>query len=242
MKNEILSIENMRKTIKGKNLISKVNFTVFEGEIVGLLGPNGAGKTTVMKCITGLMRVSEGTIEIAKERVDFKSSDYLVNVGAIIEYPAFYEYMTGWKNLEQFARISKASIGEAHMQKVVDLVKLNDVIHDKVKTYSLGMKQRLGLAQALIHNPKLLILDEPMNGLDPRGVMELRDLLVFLADTGVAVIVSSHLLSEIEKIASRVLFIDRGLIVGDENLDTKMGSTTSLEERYMQITAGGSTA
>ncbi|MCL2606934.1 MAG: ATP-binding cassette domain-containing protein [Coriobacteriia bacterium] len=238
MEREVLVVRGLRKTIRGRNLVCEIAFTVSEGEIVGLLGPNGAGKTTIMKCTTGLMRANEGEIEICQEPFTCRDSRLLINVGAIIENPAFYDYMTGWKNLAQYMRASKMSVNATRMQEVVDMVKLDDVIHSKVKTYSLGMKQRLGLAQAIIRNPKLLILDEPMNGLDPRGVIDLRNLLVALSNQGTAIIVSSHLLSEIEKIATRVLFIDEGKIIGDESLEGVGRDMISLEEKYMKITSG----
>jgi len=228
----VLKVEGIGKKIKKKQLIKGINFTAKQGEIIGLLGANGAGKTTIMKCITGLTKVDTGVVEICGEALTIKQNNCLQNIGAIIETPAFYNYMTGWNNLLQFMRMDKNSISTERVKEVVSLVELENDIHEKVKNYSLGMKQRLGLAQALIHNPKILILDEPMNGLDPKGVIGLRNLLQQLSRQGVTILISSHLLSEIEKIITRVLFIESGRLINDEKFRK---NTDTLEAKFLKI-------
>lgn len=232
MRRQVLAINNIEKKVKKKQLIEDINFTAKEGEIIGLLGANGAGKTTIMKCITGLTKIDSGTVEICGEALTHKQNNCLKNVGAIIETPAFYNYMTGWNNLLQYMRMDKDSISIKRVEEVVSLVKLENNIHEKVKGYSLGMKQRLGVAQALLHNPKLLVLDEPMNGLDPKGVIDLRNLLQQLSKQGVTILISSHLLSEIEKIATRVLFIESGRLISDEQFEQ---ISNTLEEKFLEI-------
>ncbi|MGG0177006.1 ABC transporter ATP-binding protein [Gottfriedia acidiceleris] len=211
--NKVLKLEGVTKSIKGKVLVDKVSFEVYEGEVFGFLGPNGAGKTTTIRMLVGLIKPTKGTIEIAGYPVKTHFKEAMRQIGCIVENPELYGYLTGWENLNQFARMLGIK-DEKKISEVVNLVKLTDRIHEKVKTYSLGMKQRLGIAQALLGGPKLLILDEPTNGLDPAGIRELREFIHMLVkEQNISVFISSHLLSEIEMICDRVGIINKGKMV-----------------------------
>ena len=174
-------VKNVSKTIRGKQIIQAINFDLIPGQITGFIGPNGAGKTTTIRIMTGLMKPTSGEVEIGGISMQKNFSEAIRPVGVIVENPEMYSYLSGYKNLLHFARMhDKASKDE--LARIIDQVGLTDRIHEKVSTYSLGMRQRLGLAQALLHKPKFLILDEPTNGLDPAGIRELRVLLRKLAD------------------------------------------------------------
>ncbi|MEK4358640.1 ABC transporter ATP-binding protein [Paenibacillus sp. FSL M7-1455] len=208
----VLSVEHVKKRIGKKWIIEDVTFDVREGEIFGFLGPNGAGKTTTIRMLVDLIKPSSGVIKVCGYDVNRQQEQALRFVGSIVENPEVYTYLTGWENLEHFARM-QPGIDKQRIQEVVDIVRLDQRIHDKVRTYSLGMRQRLGIAQALLGRPKLLILDEPTNGLDPKGIKELRQFIRELADGGLAVFVSSHLLSEIQLLCDRVAIISRGRVL-----------------------------
>ncbi|HZJ58090.1 MAG TPA: ABC transporter ATP-binding protein [Clostridia bacterium] len=213
---ELLRIQGLTKTIKKKKILDNISLTVNSGEIVGFLGPNGAGKTTTIKLIMGLFTITEGHINVCGHDIvtDFEAA--MENVGGIIENPDLYKRLTGRQNLEYFASMYK-NVNKENIDNIVDMVKMSGRINDKVKTYSLGMSQRVGIAQALLHNPRLLVLDEPTNGLDPLGIKELRDLLKYLAkEAGVGVFISSHLLSEMELMCDRIYIIDEGVIIGEK--------------------------
>ncbi|MFD2681388.1 ABC transporter ATP-binding protein [Bacillus seohaeanensis] len=211
--NSVIQLKGVSKVIKGKKIIDSLSFDVYEGEVFGFLGPNGAGKTTTIRMIVGLMRITEGDVVISGKSIKSDFENAVKEVGAIVENPELYKFMSGYQNLKHFARMQKG-ISEARLKEVIELVGLTDRIHDKVKTYSLGMRQRLGLAQCLLHKPKLLILDEPTNGLDPAGIREIRDYIRRLAqEEGMAVIVSSHLLSEMEMMCDRIGIIQKGKLV-----------------------------
>ncbi|WP_028399334.1 ABC transporter ATP-binding protein [Ectobacillus panaciterrae] len=215
----VVSLRNVHKKIGKKEIIRDLSFEVQEGEVYGFLGPNGSGKTTTIRMITGLISMTAGDIEINGHSIRTEREKALAHIGAIVENPELYEYMTGMQNLKHFANMAATAIGSARIQEIVELVDLADAIHKKVKTYSLGMKQRLGIAQALLHRPKVLILDEPTNGLDPAGIRQLRDYLQHLAkEEGIAVLVSSHLLSEIELMCDRVVIIQNGQFVREYSL------------------------
>ncbi|EAF6972535.1 ABC transporter ATP-binding protein, partial [Listeria monocytogenes] len=211
-------LEHVTKKIGQKNIVHDISFDIHKGEVFGLLGPNGAGKTTIIRSIVGLIRRSEGTVFINGKNVDTEYKAAISEVGAIIENPEFYMYMSGWANLKQFARMSQKNITDEHIREIVELVKLTGAINQKVKTYSLGMRQRLGVAQALIHSPALLILDEPTNGLDPQGMAEFRTLIRDLATNGTSVLISSHLLSEIQQITDRFAIINKGVLTHIEKM------------------------
>jgi ABC-2 type transport system ATP-binding protein len=215
---ELLRIEGLKKTIRNKKILDGISLTVNSGEIVGFLGPNGAGKTTTIKMIMGLFRISEGKISICGHDVTTDFEAAMQNVGGIVENPDLYKRLTGRQNLEYFASMYD-DVDDKNIDDVVSLVKMSGRIKDKVKTYSLGMCQRIGIAQALLHNPKLLVLDEPTNGLDPIGINELRELLKMLArEAGVGVFISSHLLSEMELMCDRIVIIDNGVMIGEKTM------------------------
>ncbi|WP_406688115.1 ABC transporter ATP-binding protein [Rossellomorea vietnamensis] len=211
--NTVVQLQNVSKVIKGKTIIDNLTFDVYEGEVFGFLGPNGAGKTTTIRMIVGLMNISKGDVLISGKSIKKDFEGAIKDVGAIVENPELYKFMSGYQNLKHFARMQKG-ITDERMKEVIELVGLTDRINDKVKTYSLGMRQRLGLAQCLLHKPKLLILDEPTNGLDPAGIREIRAYIRKLAEEeGMAVIVSSHLLSEMEMMCDRIGIIQSGKLV-----------------------------
>jgi ABC-2 type transport system ATP-binding protein len=209
----IISLSNVTKRIGRTTVIDDLSFDVPQGEIFGFLGPNGAGKTTTIRMIVGLMSITKGQILIKGKNIKTEFEQAIRHVGAIVESPEMYKYLSGYHNLVHYARMVPG-VTKERIDEVVSLVKLENRIHDKVKKYSLGMRQRLGVAQALLHRPSLLILDEPTNGLDPAGIRELRDYLRHLTRTeGITVVVSSHLLSEMELMCDRVAILQRGKLV-----------------------------
>lgn len=213
MVKKVLEIKNISKSYKNKTVVDNVSFCVFEGEIFGFIGPNGAGKSTTIKMVTGLSTMDSGDVLIDGYSIkkDFKKA--IANVGAIIEAPELYNYMSGYDNLMYFANLHK-NVTKKRVLEIARLVGLEDRIKDKVKKYSMGMKQRLGIAQALLHNPKLLILDEPTNGLDAYGIIEMRTLLKKIAKKEkVAILISSHILAELEQICDTIAIIKQGRIV-----------------------------
>ncbi|MDZ5712320.1 ABC transporter ATP-binding protein [Jeotgalibacillus haloalkalitolerans] len=210
MSRQVVELKNVTKNIRGKTIIDDISFDVYSGEVFGFLGPNGAGKTTTIRIIVGLMKMSSGDIVVNGKSVKADFEGAVSQVGAIVENPEMYKFMSGYKNLIHYSRMYKG-ISKEKIDEVVKLVGLEGRIHEKVKTYSLGMRQRLGIAQSLLHDPKVLILDEPTNGLDPAGIREIRDYIRRLAkERDMAVIVSSHLLSEMEMMCDRIGIIQRG--------------------------------
>ena len=213
MKKAIVQIKNLSKEIKGKKIVSDLSFDIFEGEVFGFLGPNGAGKTTTIRMMVGLMGITEGDVVINGHSIKSNFEAAIKNVGAIVENPELYKFLSGYDNLLQYARMDK-NVTKEKIDEIVELVGLTGAIRQKVKTYSLGMRQRLGLAQCLLHDPKVLILDEPTNGLDPAGIREMRDHLQLLTKKkGMAIIVSSHLLSEMEMMCDRIGIIQQGKLI-----------------------------
>ncbi|MEX2461730.1 MAG: ABC transporter ATP-binding protein [Paenibacillaceae bacterium] len=213
MSTPIVQLRNVTKKMGNKTIIDHLSFEVPKGEVFGFLGPNGAGKTTTIRMMVGLMRITEGEILIDGQSITSNFEAAISKVGAIVENPEMYKYLTGYQNLVHFARMS-SGVTKERIQEVIKLVALENRINDKVKTYSLGMRQRLGVAQALLARPSLLILDEPTNGLDPAGIRELRDYLRKLTqEEGISVVVSSHLLSEMELMCDRVAIIQNGKLV-----------------------------
>jgi len=216
---ELLKIEGLTKVIRNKKILDNISLTVDSGEIVGFLGPNGAGKTTTIKTVMGLFSITSGQVTICGHNIVTSFENAMKNIGGIVENPDLYKRMTGRQNLEYFAALQEG-IKKEHIDEVVGLVKMSQRIDDKVKNYSLGMRQRVGIAQALLHRPRLLVLDEPTNGLDPIGIKELRDLLKYLSKKAdVGVFVSSHLLSEMELMCDRIYIIDNGVIIGEKTID-----------------------
>ncbi|MBG9693503.1 bacitracin ABC transporter ATP-binding protein [Lysinibacillus sphaericus] len=213
MTEPIVQLQNLSKTIRGKQLIQQLNIDLYPGQITGFLGPNGAGKTTTIRMMTGLMHPTEGKVIIDGLSLQEHYEEAISKVGVIVENPEMYKFMSGYKNLLHFARMHK-NVSMERIMEVVKQVGLENRIHEKVATYSLGMRQRLGLAQALLHRPKFLILDEPTNGLDPAGIREFRMYLrKIAAEDNVSVFVSSHLLSEIELMCDRVAVIQNGKLI-----------------------------
>ena len=218
-KSVVLEVLGLKKRIGLKTIVEDITFDMREGEIIGLLGPNGSGKTTIMRMIVGLTKISKGDVYCFEKPLGLGKNAMLKEVGSMIETPEFYNYMSGWSNLKQIARVCGKKVTRARMKELVEFVGLSKVIRKKVKTYSLGMRQRLGLAQALLNDPKILILDEPVNGLDPQGVQDFRNKLKEIAATGVSILISSHLLDEIEKLCDRVIVIEKGKIIADDKLE-----------------------
>lgn len=209
----VVELKNLSKTIKKKKIIDDLSLSLYPGQITGFLGPNGAGKTTTIRMMVGLMKPTSGEVMIDGEslRTNFEGS--ISKVGAIVENPEMYKFMTGYKNLIHFSRMHK-NVTKERIDEVIRQVGMENRIHEKVSTYSLGMRQRLGLAQALLNKPKFLILDEPTNGLDPAGIREFRNYLRKIAvEENVSVFVSSHLLSEIELMCDRIAVIQNGKLV-----------------------------
>ncbi|PZM62198.1 ABC transporter ATP-binding protein [Paenibacillus dendritiformis] len=216
----VVELEGVTKKIRGKTIIDNLSFRVRRGEVYGFLGPNGAGKTTTIRMIVGLMSMTSGRIRIEGHDIRTDRAKAMTHVGAVVENPELYKFMSGRKNLLHFARLSGKSISEERIEEIVRLVELENAIDKKVKNYSLGMRQRLGIAQALLHDPSILILDEPTNGLDPAGIRQLRDYLRRLArEEKISILVSSHLLSEIELMCDRVVIIQNGKFVGERELN-----------------------
>lgn len=226
--NTVLEIKNISKKIGKKKILKDVSFDVMEGEIFGFVGPNGAGKSTLIKTILGLYKLDAGTVKIMGFDIFKDFENAMKNVGAIIENPEVYDYLSGMDNLKIYARMNEG-ITLDRINELVSEVKLSERINNKVRTYSLGMKQRLGLVQALLSKPKLLILDEPTNGLDPIGIKELRELLIKISKNyGISVFISSHILSEIELMCDRIAIIDNGEIVDVKDLNSKTISNLSV--------------
>ena len=214
---KVLEVNNLHKKIGKKEIIKGVSFSVEEGEIFGFLGPNGAGKTTTIRMLVGLIKPTSGSISICGHDLQKESVEALRNVGAVVENPELYQYLSGMENLMQIARIRK--ISKEEVLDTIKLVGLENRINDKVRKYSLGMKQRLGLAASLLSSPKLLILDEPTNGLDPSGILDFREVVKNAAKKrGMAVFVSSHILSEVQNLCDTVAFINDGVIKAVESV------------------------
>lgn len=214
-----LKLEHVNKTIGKRQILHDITFETYAGEVFGFLGPNGAGKTTTIKMIVGLLRVDEGVITVNGTSLQKNFEKAMQNIGGIVENPEMYKHLTGMQNLQQYARM-RGNISQKRLDEVTELVGLSNRIHEKVSRYSLGMRQRLGVAQSILHNPKVLILDEPTNGLDPAGIKELRDILKNLAhEEGISVMVSSHLMSEMELMCDRVGIIVQGKLIDVQTVE-----------------------
>lgn len=228
----ILQTNRLTKVFQGKEIVSNVTMKIEHGQIYGFLGPNGAGKTSIMKMITNLVKPTSGDIELFGERLTPKSYDLLKRMGNIIEYPIFYEKLSARENLE----LHCAYMG-FHQLKAIDealeLVKLTNTGKQPVKEFSLGMKQRLGIARAITTKPEFLILDEPINGLDPVGIRDMRDLFIMLSkEYGITLLISSHLLGEIEQIADTIGVINNGRLIEE----VSMNSIRESNMDYIEIT------
>jgi len=215
----ILTVSNISKTIKNKEIIKGINLELNKGEILGFLGPNGAGKSTTLRMIVGLSRPTSGYISICGYNITNEYVKAMSNVGCIIEEPNLYNYLSGYSNLEMLGSMSQG-VTKKDIEEAVELVGMENRINDKVEIYSMGMKQRIGLAQALIHKPKLLVLDEPTNGLDPQGIHDFREIVKKLAnDKGISVLISSHLISEVQLMCDKVSIINNGKIIQNGSVD-----------------------
>lgn len=226
----ILRTINLSKKYKNKEVITNVNMNVKKGEIYGFLGPNGAGKTTIMKMVVNLVKPSVGEIEIFGEKLNNESYETLKRIGSIIEYPVFYDKLTGRENLEIHCEYM-GYYDKGAIDKALDLVNLKGIDNKSVKDFSLGMKQRLGIARAIITKPELLILDEPINGLDPLGIKEMRDILKMLnKEYNITILISSHILGEIEQVADTIGIINNGSLVKEVSMESIKESNTEYIE------------
>ena len=215
---EIINVNHLTKKFKGINAVDNLSFTVNEGDVYGFLGQNGAGKSTTIRMLLTLIKPTSGQIEIFGKNLFSQRNEILRQAGAVIEKPDLYKYLSAYQNLSIFAKMSGIKATRTLLMKQLEMVGLADRANDKVKIFSQGMKQRLGIAVALVHNPKLIILDEPTNGLDPQGIADMRNLIMYLSkQMGKTIVVSSHLLSEIEIIANRILIINKGKKIVEGN-------------------------
>ncbi|APM40843.1 ABC transporter [Clostridium kluyveri] len=232
---EVLKLENVSKSIGKREIVKNLNLTVNEGEIFGFLGPNGSGKTTTIKMIVGFLKPTRGEIYVYGKSIKNNRISFINSIAAVVETPDMYPYLTGTENLKQLARMDR-NIAQSDIEKAVKLVGLGDRIDDKFKKYSLGMKQRLGLAQVLMGNKRVWILDEPTNGLDPSGMIHFRNIFKkYSRDKKVTIFISSHILGEMESMCDRVAFLNEGEIKGVEDITNMKGN---LEKRYMEVVGG----
>ncbi len=230
----ILKCENLYKTFGKKTILKDVSLEVNEGDILGFIGPNGAGKTTTIKLILGLQSITKGNVSINGYDIEKNFTNAIKRVGAIVENPDMYMYLTGFQNLKLVANLYK-DVSEDRINEVVKLVKLENRIKDKVSKYSLGMRQRLGIAQAILHKPNLLILDEPTNGLDPEGIKEMRELLVDLASIEkMGILISSHNLAELDNFCNKVCIIKNGKIIETSEI-SKIKQEASKEVKIFEV-------
>jgi ABC-type multidrug transport system ATPase subunit len=207
----VIEVKHLGKQFPGFKAVDDLSFTVYQGDVYGFLGQNGAGKSTTIRMLLSLIAPSSGTIRIFGKDMASSRNEILRQTGAVIERPDLYKYLSARENLAVFARLSGLKLPESTLMKKLEQVGLAERADSKVRTFSQGMKQRLGIAVALVHDPALIVLDEPTNGLDPQGIADIRNLIISLSrDHGKTVLVSSHLLSEMEQMASRMIIIDRG--------------------------------
>ncbi len=216
---KLLECINLCKSFGKKQILKNVSFTINEGDILAFIGPNGSGKTTTIKLILGLQKIDSGQVLINDLDITKDFEKAISKVGAIVENPDSYMYLTGWQNLRMIANYYN-NISDTEISEIVKYVGLESRINDKVNKYSLGMRQRLGIARALLNKPNVLILDEPTNGLDPEGIKDLRNLLKKLAHDGMGILISSHNLAELESFCNKVCIIDNGTIIESSAVDT----------------------
>lgn len=208
---KIIEVNSLTKVFKELKAVNSLNLNVYKGDVFGFLGPNGAGKSTTIRMLLSLIKPTEGTIKLFGKSLKENRIDILKSVGAIVEKPDFYGYLSAYKNLEILGRLSGKEISKNRIMEVLELVGLSKRYKSKVKTFSHGMKQRLGIGQALLHDPELIILDEPTTGLDPQGMKEIRDLILLLSrDQKKTIFLSSHILYEVELVANRMIIINKG--------------------------------
>ncbi len=211
---KILEVQHLEKTFGAVKAVKDVSFTVYRGDIYGFLGPNGSGKSTTIRMVLNLIKPDGGEVLLFGKRLSENRHEVLSKIGALIERPDFYTYLTAYQNLDILARYSGIRHQREKIMELLRIVHLDDRAHDKVKTFSQGMKQRLGIAQTLLHDPDLIILDEPVNGLDPQGIKDMREMIVKLnREMNKTLIVSSHILREMELISNRMIVISKGRVV-----------------------------
>lgn len=219
MKEMMIQTTDLVKKFKGRTAVKSLNLSIEKGEIYGFLGPNGAGKTTTIRMLLGLMKPTSGTIELFGKDVKRSHIEALKKIGSLVESPSYYAHLTGRENLEAIRKLIQ--VPKNRIDEVLSIVRLTGDANRAVKGYSLGMKQRLGIASALLGNPELLILDEPTNGLDPSGIHEIRDLIKSMPDQyGITVLISSHLLSEMDQMATKVGIISKGEMIFQDSIET----------------------
>ncbi len=234
----VIEVSHLSKFYNDVHAVNDISFTVNEGDVYGFLGQNGAGKSTTIRMLLSLVQPSAGSINLFGLEIQHHRHRILQQVGAVIERPDLYKYLTAYENLSLFARLSGTRITEKKLMEQLEQVGLEDRAHSKVKTYSQGMKQRLGIAVALVHDPKLVILDEPTNGLDPQGIADIRQLILRLSRVyGKTVLVSSHLLNEIEMIANRMIIIDKGRKIAEGSLKELFNPSSMMVELRVNNTA-----
>jgi ABC-type multidrug transport system ATPase subunit len=216
---KIIEISDLYKSFGVIKAVDGINLSVYKGDIFGFLGPNGAGKSTTIRMLLSLIYPDKGSIKIFGKELFQNRIEILKKIGALIERPNFYEYLSAYRNLEILAKYSKINTSKNKIFEILEFVGLKDRIHSKVSTFSQGMKQRLGLAQAILSDPDLIILDEPLNGLDPQGIKDIRNLILFLnKECGKTIFLSSHILHEIELISSRLVIINKGKTIIEGNV------------------------
>ena len=218
MTNIILETKDLTKTFGKHTAVDSIDITVYEGEVFGFLGPNGAGKTTTLGMALGLVHATVGEVTVLGERVTPNNTHVLRNVGALLGAPAFVPYLSAWDNIELVARLTPG-VDKKRVAEVIELVGLTDTARKRVGKFSTGMKQRVGLAMALVHRPRFVILDEPTNGLDPAGMREIRQLLRSLAENGTSVLLSSHLLNEVQQVCDRIAVLNKGRVVAQGRVE-----------------------
>lgn len=239
--NTLLETRGLTKSFGGRKIIDNLSLKVCKGDVYGFLGRNGQGKTTTIRLMTGLIFPDAGDILIGGHSIKKNFKQAISNVGVIVETPSFYGYLSGYDNLRLMANLIPGA-RKAKVDEVLEIVGLKERAKDKVRTYSLGMKQRLGIANALLGEPKLIILDEPSNGLDPQGMREIKELIVQLSsEKDIAFFISSHLIHDIEQICNRVAMIDKGKVLVEKSVKALIDDSggKSLEELYFEITGTG---
>jgi ABC-type multidrug transport system ATPase subunit len=225
----IIEVDQLVKQYPQLRAVDDLSFSVYKGDIYGFLGQNGAGKSTTIRMMLSLIRPTSGQIRFFGESLSNNRSSILSRVGAVIEKPDLYKYLTAYQNLELFLKMSRVQKRPGALMETLELVGLQNRAHSKVKTFSQGMKQRLGIATALVHDPEIIILDEPTNGLDPHGIADMRNLIKRLSsELGKTVLISSHLLSEIELIANRMVIIDQGKKIVEGNVSELLDPTKTV--------------
>jgi len=223
---KVIEVENLTKKFKDLTAVNDLALNVYRGDIFGFLGPNGAGKSTTIRMLTTLINPTSGTIKIFDKPLKQKRNEILRKVGAIVEKPDFYGYLSAYKNLEILGQISGCDTSNKRIMEILETVGLEKRAKSKVKTFSHGMKQRLGLGQALLHDPDLIILDEPTTGLDPQGMKEIRELIIHLAkEKQKTIFLSSHILAEVELVANRMIIINKGTTVVEGTVQDLLNAT-----------------